>query len=276
MSNSELHRNKHLEEINKYPTFDREQEKQIAKRIQNGDEAAILELVKANLKFVILVAKKYVKSGLPLLELVNEGTIGLIEAAKRFKHDRGVKFITYAVWWIRQAILYAISNKTRMVRLPPKQENMLHAINKITLSLTQKLGRSPTLTEIAQDLQISPEEIETLYSVSRTLVPLEIPSDENESGNTVIDIPDENTKLAEHQVIEDEFVDDVELLLTCLDDREKEILKLHFGFDGDSLSLQEIGDKFNLTRERIRQIEQKAIAKLRRKAVQQNLQDYLR
>lgn len=266
---------KYLQEINKCPVFDREKEQELARKIQAGDEDAIQILVKANLRFVVLVARKYVGAGLTLSDLINEGTIGLIEAAKRFNPDRGVKFITYAVWWIRQAILYAIANKSGIVRLPPKQANMLHMINKKTRELTQTLRRQPTPGEIAEALEIPEMEIETLLRVSRTSVSVgpSMDSDDDEIRN--LDIRDERAEIAEQQAIQDAFVDDVDILLACLGDREKEILELHYGFKGDSFTLQQIGNKFGLTRERIRQIEKRAINKLRKMAVKKNLQEYL-
>ena len=275
MSESIDHFGKYLQEINKYPIYSRDEEEKLARQITEGSEEAIQKLVQANLRFVVVVAKKYKGSGMPLSDLVNEGTIGLIEAAKRFNPDRGVKFITYAVWWVRQAILYAIANKSGIVRLPPKQANLLHMMNKKIQSMSQELGREPTLTEIADTIEISEEEIENLLRVSRTSLSVGNAGDENETDGRQIDIEDAHSESADEQIIKDAFVDDVELLLACLNDREKEILKLHYGFKGDTLTLQQIGDKYGLTRERIRQIEKRAINKLKRVATKKNLKEYL-
>ncbi|MBN1297929.1 RNA polymerase sigma factor RpoD/SigA [bacterium] len=265
----------YLKRFKEYPELTRDEEMVLAERIQaTDDEDAVLRLVEANLRYVALIAKKYVKSGLPVEDLINEGTIGLMAAARRFEPDRGVKFITYAVWWIRQAILYAIASKSRMVRLPPKQENLLHNINKSSSKLMQIYGRQPTLDEIARDLHVDPQDVEKLVQLGWNSISLESDGEDQDDRDTGMDIPD-NRIAAEDQIIQDEFVDDVDLLLTCLSDREKDILRMHFGFDGDPLTLQQIGRRFNLTRERIRQIEQRAIEKLRRKALKRNLKEYL-
>ena len=265
----------YLKEIRKYPELTRERELDLAERIQkNGDEDAVRELVEANLRYVTLIARKYIKSGIPLADLISEGNIGLIAAARRFEPDRGVKFITYAVWWIRQAILFAISTKSRMIRLPPKQETLLHNINKTRGRLMQELGKEPSLEEIAAELGIPVSEVENLIQLGWNSVSLEPSDDDKDNRDSGIDIVDDRIVI-DGQVIKDEFVDDVELLLTCLPEREKEILRLHFGFDGDPYTLQQIGDRFNLTRERIRQIERRAIEKLRQKAISRNLKDYL-
>ncbi len=265
----------YLKQIRKYPELTRERELELAERIQKfGDESAVSEIVEANLRYVTLIARKYVKSGIPLQDLISEGNIGLIAAARRFEPDRGVKFITYAVWWIRQAILFAISTKSRMIRLPPKQESMLHNINKTRSRLMQELGKEPTLQDIANQLEIQVSEVETLIQLGWNSVSLEPTDDDKDSRDTGIDIADDRI-VVDDKVIKDEFVDDVELLLTCLPEREKEILRLHFGFEGEPYTLQQIGDRFNLTRERIRQIERRAIEKLRQKAINRNLKDYL-
>ncbi|MCD4652606.1 RNA polymerase sigma factor RpoD/SigA [bacterium] len=266
---------RYLKKIKEYPELSREEEVELAIRIRDhSDEDSVRQLVEANLRFVVLIARKYVKSGLPIDDLINEGSIGLMAAARRFEPDRGVKFITYAVWWIRQAILYAIANKSRIVRLPPKQENLLHNINKTGSKLMQELGRQPTVEEISLELKVEPQDVEKLIQLSWQSISLETSGEDQDDRDTGIDIPD-NRNAAEDIIIQDEFVDDVELLLTCLTDREKEILRMHFGFDGDTYTLQQIGKRFNLTRERIRQIEHRAIEKLRREALKLNLKEYL-
>ena len=265
---------KYIEEIQKYPICTKEEEYRLAERIQSGDEEALKRLVEANLRFVVLVSKKYLRSGIPLADLINEGTIGLIEAAKRFKPERGVRFITYAVWWIRQAILFAIAEKGRIIRIPVKQEAILRNIHKAQEKLQQKLRREPTIEEIAEEIGIPENQVEYLMQISRSSISLDaLLTLDGEKGKYYIE--DTASLKAEQQAIEDQFVDDIELLLTCLSDREKEILKLRFSFEGRSLSLKEIGERYNLTKERIRQIEQKAISKLRKLAIQRKLKDYL-
>jgi len=265
----------YMKKIKEYPELSREKEIELAKRIQEtGDEDAVKQLVEANLRFVVMTARKYVKSGLPIDDLINEGSIGLMAAARRFQPDRGVKFITYAVWWIRQAIIYAIANKSRMVRLPPKQANLLHKINLTTSKLMQQLGRHPTIEEIASDLEIDSHNVDNLVQLSWQSISLETTGEDQDDRDTGMDIPD-TRNVAEAQAIHDEFVDDVKELMASLSEREKEILRMHFGFGGDTYTLQQIGEKFNLTRERIRQIESRTIEKLRRKAIQLNMKDYL-
>jgi RNA polymerase primary sigma factor len=266
---------RYLNEINEYPKLDKDDEITLAQKILQGDQQSLDTLVKANLRYVVIIAKKYLSSGLTLADLINEGTIGLIEAAKRFKSEKGVRFITYAVWWIRQAILYAIETKASLVKLPPKQANMLNMINKHAQILAQIYGREPSISEIADKAGMKETEVENLLGLPRYLFPVEASTEESDTNGTVMEIPDDNSYLAEDLVIEDAFVDDLELLMACLDQREKEILKLHYGFDGTPLTLQQIGDRFNLTRERIRQIEQKALRKLKRIAASRNLQEYL-
>jgi RNA polymerase primary sigma factor len=247
----------------------------LAKKIQAGDEKALQTLVKGNLRFVVSVAKKYLGSGLQLEDLVNEGSIGLIEAGKRFQPERGVKFITYAVWWVRQAILYAIATKANIVKLPANQMQLLNTINKKMQTMTQKLGREPTLTELSAETNVSEDEVENLLRATRVSLSIEAHSDNDENDNRGITLRDESNEKPEDQIIEDMFVDDVELLLTCLDSREQEILRLHYGLKGVQLTLQQIGDRFGLTRERIRIIELRAIEKLKKIAARRHLYDYL-
>ncbi len=267
---------KYLSEIKKFPKLLREDETELAYRIKAGDSDALQRLVESNLQFVVLISRKYISSGLPLPDLINEGTIGLIEAAKRFDPERGVKFITYAVWWIRQSILYAIAEKSGIIRLPPKQVALVYLIKKKIQTLTQKLGRAPMLDEVADEINLPVSEIESLLTITQSVLSLDpSPEDEDENGYA-ISVVDQNAIPVDDKVMEDSFVNEVELLLTCLDDREKEIMKLHYGLDGTMLTLQQIGDRFGLTRERIRQIEQRAIKKLKRLALKNNLRDFLK
>lgn len=265
----------YFNQIQKYPELSKEEELELARKIQqDGDENAINKLVEANLRYVARIAKKYAKSGVPLSDLINEGNIGLMAAVRRFEPDRGVKFITYAVWWIRQAILGAIYSKKRMIRLPPKQETLLYNISKTRNRLMQELGQEPTKEEIAAELNLSVKDIDKVTQVGLDSISLETANNGQDDEFSQMDIRDDRADVND-LVIKDEFVDDVELLLTCLSDREKEILRMHFGFDGNDYTLQQIGERFNLTRERIRQIERRAIEKLKFKAQKRNLKDYL-
>ncbi len=276
MKSEESSLGKYLNEIKKFPKLQREEESDLAYRIKAGDSEALQRLVESNLQFVVLISRKYISSGLPLQDLINEGTIGLIEAAKRFDPERGVKFITYAVWWIRQSILYAIAEKSGIIRLPPKQVALVYLIKKKIQTLTQKLGRTPMLDEVAAEINLPVSEIESLLTITQSVLSLDpSPEDEDENGYAIT-VVDQNAIPVDDKVMEDTFVNEVELLLTCLDDREKEIMKLHYGLDGTMLTLQQIGDRFGLTRERIRQIEQRAIKKLKRLALKNNLRDYLK
>ncbi len=260
----------YLEEITKYAPLTREEELELGRRIQQKDEEALQKLIKANLRFVVSIAKKYTGSGLTLEELINEGAIGLIEAAKKFDPDKGVKFITYAVWWIRQSILYAISTKTRVVKIPSNQIQHLNTLNKIINKKTQQLARKPTLDELAKESGLGVDVIEDLQRAARKSISIEpFPDDENP-----IELIDNQSMKAEEQAIEDSYANEVELLLECLDEREKEVLTLHYGLKGPQLTLQQIGNRFGLTRERIRKIEMKALSKLKRVAARRKLQDY--
>lgn len=274
-SDDAFQNSRYLVEFKKFPRLSREDEAHLAQKIHAGDSDALQRLVESNLQFVVLVSRKYISSGLPLSDLVNEGTIGLIEAAKRFNPERGVKFITYAVWWIRQAILYAIAEKSGIIRLPPKQVSLVYLINKKIQILTQKLSRTPSLEEVSSEVNLPISEIESLLTITQSVLSLEPASDDEDENGYTISVADQNAIPVDDRVIEDNFADEVDLLLACLDEREKAIMKLHYGLDGTSLTLQQIGDRFCLTRERIRQIEQRAIKKLKRLALKRNLHDFL-
>jgi len=267
---------KYLQEISKLPRVTPDEEKELGARIQTGDKAALRTLVEANLRFVVSFAKRYRNCGLSFLDLINEGNIGLIEAAKRFNPAKNVKFITYAVWWVRQAIIHALSDQSGAFRLPQKQANLLYRIGKTISQLTLDLERNPTPDEISQKLEIPVEEVVNLLQVA----------DENVSLSTVIDEEHEfhlSDKLeqdvipsADMALLRSSLKDHLYACLGELDPKEQKVLRLRFGLDeGEPRTLKEIGEMMGLSRERIRQIEAQALDKLNRSQKCQQLQGYL-
>ena len=267
---------KYLQEISKLPRITPDEEKVLGDRIQRGDREALRKLVEANLRFVVSFAKKYRNCGLSFLDLINEGNIGLIEAAKRFNPKKNVKFITYAVWWVRQAIIHALSDQSGAFRLPQKQANLLYRIGKTISQLTLDLERNPTPEEIAAKLEIPVEEVTNLLQVA----------DENVSLSTVIDEEHEfhlSDKLeqdvippADMALLRSSLKDHLYACLGELDPKEQKVLRLRFGLDeGEPKTLKEIGEMMGLSRERIRQIEAQALDKLNRSQKCQQLQGYL-
>jgi RNA polymerase primary sigma factor len=267
---------KYLQEISKLSRITPDEEKVLGDRIQKGDKEALRKLVEANLRFVVSFAKKYRNCGLSFLDLINEGNIGLIEAAKRFNPKKNVKFITYAVWWVRQAIIHALSNQSGAFRLPQKQANLLYRIGKTISQLTLDLERNPTPDEIAAKLEIPVDEVTSLLQVA----------DENVSLSTVIDEEHEfhlSDKLeqdvippADMALLRSSLKDHLYACLGELDPKEQKVLRLRFGLEeGEPKTLKEIGEMMGLSRERIRQIEAQALEKLNRSQKCQQLQGYL-
>lgn len=265
----------YLDQIAKFPTFNDEEEKKIGERIRKGDMNAMRQLIEANLKFVVSYAKKYRGMGLSLLDLINEGNVGLIEAAKRFDPNRNVRFISYAVWWIRQAIIHALSQYSRIFNIPQKLSDQISEMKKKTAEMKAELGRDPVRAEIAERMGISEEDVEDLAVLNEKNVSL---SDRiYEDGLEVEDrISDEINPSVEYQIIKNSVQDQIRRMLGELDEKEALVLKLRFGLDDDRpRTLQEIGCLLDLTRERIRQIEQKAMRKLSRSHRLQQLRGYL-
>ncbi len=267
---------KYLQEISKLPRITPDEEKTLGDQIQAGDRAALRTLVEANLRFVVSFAKRYRNCGLSFLDLINEGNIGLIEAAKRFNPKKNVKFITYAVWWVRQAIIHALSDQSGAFRLPQKQANLLYRIGKTISQMTLDLERAPTPDEIALKLEITTGEVISLLQVA----------DENVSLSTVIDEEHEfhlSDKLeqdlipsADAELMRSSLKDHLYACLGDLDPKEQKVLRLRFGLDeSDPKTLKEIGEMMGLSRERIRQIEAQALDKLHRSQKCQQLQGYL-
>lgn len=265
-------------EIGKVELLTAEQEVELAVKIRNGDENAKDKLVLANLRFVISVAKMYQNQGLSLGDLINEGNLGLIKAAKRFDETRGFKFISYAVWWIRQGIMTAIADQSRVVRLPLNRVGNLTKLNKAYRDLEQEFERKPTTEELANILEMSPDEVAYTLQISSRQLSMDAPlmyGDENKS--TLMDVlPDDVQPLPDRELMKESLKNEIANALTALDKREAEVIKLSFGIEGDhSATLEEIGQRFNLTRERIRQIKEKALRKLKNSKRSGKLKSYL-
>jgi RNA polymerase primary sigma factor len=268
---------KYLQEIGKVDLITPEEEVSLAIKIKQGDERALEKLTKANLRFVVSVAKQYQNQGLSLSDLINEGNLGLIKAAQRFDETRGFKFISYAVWWIRQSILQALAEQSRIVRLPLNKVGLTNKINKAYSQLEQEYQREPSAEELAMVLEINTEEVETTLGVAARHVSVDAPFADGED-NTLLDILyNPNASDADMEVEHNESLrDEIERSLCTLTDRQKDVLKLFFGIGVDNpLSLEDIGEQFGLTRERVRQIKDKAITKLRSASRSRLLKNYL-
>jgi RNA polymerase primary sigma factor len=266
----------YLREIGETPLITAGEEVELAKRIKNGDQSALEKLTKANLRFVVSVAKQYQNQGLSLADLINEGNIGLIKAAKRFDETRGFKFISYAVWWIRQAILQALAEQSRIVRLPLNRVGTLHKIGKISSSLEQEFGREPSPDEIAKELALSTMEVSDTLKISNTHLSLDAPFSTSED-NCLMDVLEDELQPAPDEALLDESLRvEISRALKTLSSREAQVISLYFGLTHEKpLTLEEIGARFGLTRERVRQIKEKAIRRLRHASRSRTLRAYL-
>ena len=254
----------YLREIAQYPLLKREDEVELAERIHKGDEEALDKLVRSNLRFVVSVAKKYQNQGVALADLINEGNLGLIRAAHKFDETKGIKFISYAVWWIRQAILQALAEQSRIVRVPLNRAGTLHRIGKRSSALLQELGREPTVEEIAEGLDISEDEVAKTMSISQSHLSLDAPLTPGEDNKLLDYLPDTQHQGPDDQTFERALTDTIEAVLGTLKEREAKILRLYYGLDGsEPMTLEEIGALLGITRERVRQIKEKALARLR-------------
>ena len=253
-----------------------EDEVQIAKQIQKGDHRALSDLVRANLRFVVSVAKQYQNLGLPLSDLINEGNLGLIIAAKRFDGTKGFKFISYAVWWIRQSILQALAEQSRIVRLPLNRIGELTRVNKVLNKLEQRLGRPPEVEEIATELDLQAGDMDLLLRLAQRPVSLETPCDDSEPDRCLGDlIPDESRPSSDDVISEDELKAEIKRAMHALTDGEAWILRMYYGLDGhQAMTLEEIGVYVGRTRERVRQIKEKALQKLRHPARSESLKEH--
>ncbi|TAH31388.1 MAG: RNA polymerase sigma factor RpoD/SigA [Cytophagales bacterium] len=267
---------KYLQEIGKVELLRPEEEVILARKIREGDSRALDKLTKANLRFVVSVAKQYQNQGLSLGDLINEGNLGLIKAAQRFDETRGFKFISYAVWWIRQSILQSLAEQARIVRLPLNRVGSLNKINKTVSELEQKFEREPTAEELSEILDIDQTDIVTTLKVSGKHISVDAPFSQGEEGNLLDILENADVMNPDANLITDSLKKEIQRTLTLLPEREANILIHFFGLeDKHPLSLEEIADKFDLTRERVRQIKEKALRKLRYTSKNQALVPYL-
>ena len=255
---------KYLQEIGKVDLLTPDEEVVLAKRIKDGDQMALERLTKANLRFVVSVAKQYQNQGLSLGDLINEGNLGLIKAAQRFDETRGFKFISYAVWWIRQSILQALAEQSRIVRLPLNRVGSLNKISKTFSELEQKYEREPSPEELADVLEVSSSEVVDTMKISGRHVSMDAPFAQGEE-NSLLDVLENDTEeKPDSGLMTDSLRKEVQRALSTLTQREADVITLYFGLNGEhAMTLEEIGEKFNLTRERVRQIKEKAIRRLR-------------
>ncbi len=267
---------KYLQEIGREELISVEQEVELSQRIRKGDREALNKLVSANLRFVVSVAKQYQNQGLSLPDLIDEGNLGLMKAAEKFDETRGFKFISYAVWWIRQSILQALAEQSRIVRLPLNQVGSLNKINKAFQRFEQEYERLPSIDEISEELDMPLDKINDTMKVSGRHISVDAPFVEGED-NSLLDVLMNNDSPSVYQkLIDESLLTDIERTLDAvLQEREREIVKMFFGIGGPEMTLEEIGDKFGLTRERVRQIKEKAIRRLRSNSKNKGLKSYL-
>jgi RNA polymerase primary sigma factor len=267
---------KYLQEIGREELITAEEEVVLAKKIRDGDQEALEKLTRANLRFVVSVAKQYQNQGLSLPDLINEGNLGLIKAARRFDETRGFKFISYAVWWIRQSILQALAEQSRIVRLPLNQVGSLNKINKAYSKLEQEFEREPTADEIAELLDLPIDKVSDTMKVSGRHVSMDAPFANGEESSLLDVLVNHDSLKADAGLIMESLSKEIDRALSTLTERERDVVKLFFGIGlNHGLTLEEIGDKFDLTRERVRQIKEKAIRRLRHSSRSKLLQQYL-
>jgi RNA polymerase primary sigma factor len=271
---------KYLQEIGKVELLDVEEEIDLAKKIKYCDEKekqkALEKLTKANLRFVVSVAKQYQNQGLSLGDLINEGNLGLIKAAKRFDETRGFKFISYAVWWIRQSILQALAEQSRIVRLPLNRVGALNKIGKAFSTLEQEFEREPSADELAEQLDMSLYEVSDTLKISGRHLSIDAPFVHGEDSKLIDVMPNANQPLPDHNLINESLKIEIQRALNTLSARERDVLKLYYGLEKENpLTLEEIGEKFKLTRERVRQIKEKAIRRLKHASKSKILKSYL-
>jgi RNA polymerase primary sigma factor len=266
----------YLRDISAYPLIDREEEVRLAQRIRLNDPEALDKLVRSNLRFVVSVAKKYQNQGVALADLINEGNLGLIRAAHKFDETKGIKFISYAVWWIRQAILQALAEQSRIVRVPLNRAGTLHRIGKRANALLQELGREPTHEEIAEEMDITEEEVAKTISISQTHLSLDAPLTPGEDNKLLDYLPDNLNPTPDELTFEKALTEAIEESLSSLKEREAKILRLYFGLDGEEpMTLEQIGSLLGITRERVRQIKEKALSRLRHVSRARALESFL-
>ena len=266
---------KYLQEIGKEDLITVEEEVELAQRIRKGDQKALEKLTRANLRFVVSVAKQYQNQGLSLPDLINEGNLGLIKAAEKFDETRGFKFISYAVWWIRQSILQALAEQSRIVRLPLNQVGSLNKINKAFSRFEQENERRPSPEELADSLDLPAEKVADTLRVSGRHISVDAPFVEGEDNSLLDVLVNDDSPIADRTLINESLSTEVERALSTLTERERDIIKLFFGINTQEMTSEEIGEKFGLTRERVRQIKEKAIRRLRHSSRSKLLKTYL-
>jgi len=266
---------KYLQEIGKEELITVEEEVELAQRIKKGDRLALEKLTRANLRFVVSVAKQYQNQGLSLPDLINEGNLGLIKAAEKFDETRGFKFISYAVWWIRQSILQALAEQSRIVRLPLNQVGSLNKINKAFARFEQEYERTPSPEELSDVLELPKEKIADTLRVSGRHVSVDAPFVEGEDNSLLDVLINSDSPIADRDLIKESLCTEIDRALSTLTERERDIIKYFFGIGHQEMTLEEIGDRFGLTRERVRQIKEKAIRRLRHTSRSKLLKGYL-
>ncbi len=266
---------KYLQEIGHEELISVEEEVELAQRIKKGDRKALEKLTKANLRFVVSVAKQYQNQGLSLPDLINEGNVGLIKAAEKFDETRGFKFISYAVWWIRQSILQAIAEQSRIVRLPLNQVGSVNKINRILNKFEQEHERRPSIDEIADNVDIPHDKIEEAMKVNSRHVSVDAPFADGEDNSLLDVLPNNDSPMADRKLVLESLREEINRALQTLNERERNIIEAFFGINQQEMTLEEIGDKYGLTRERVRQIKEKAIRRLRHNTKNKLLKSYL-
>jgi RNA polymerase primary sigma factor len=265
----------YFREIGAYRLLSREEELALGRRIHAGDESAVGELVCANLRFVISIAKRYQNQGVSLSDLINEGNVGLMRAARKYDEAKGVKFISYAVWWIRQAIVQALSEYAHTVRIPVGRVAMLHRITVVTNALRQELGREPSRQEVAASLDMAMDDLVKAIPIGQAELSLDAPLVDNEEGRLLDILADDDSSSPDEDVGGGDLSSSIDEALSHLRDREGRVLRLYFGLDGNEpMTLEEIGDELGVTRERVRQIKERALGKLRRSSTAIQLESF--
>jgi RNA polymerase primary sigma factor len=266
----------YLRDISAFPLITREQEVELAGRIRDDDQEALDTLVRSNLRFVVSVAKKYQNQGVSLSDLINEGNLGLIRAAHKFDETKGIKFISYAVWWIRQAILQALAEQSRIVRVPLNRAGTLHRIGKRASALLQELGREATHAEIAYGTDLTEDEVAKTMAISQVHLSLDAPMTPGEDNRLLDYLPDTTNQTPDEETFDKALTESIHQALSGLKEREAKILRLYFGLDGsEPMTLEQIGAVLNITRERVRQIKEKALSRLRHVSRARALESYL-
>ncbi|MBR2101947.1 MAG: sigma-70 family RNA polymerase sigma factor [Prevotella sp.] len=266
---------KYLQEISREELLSVDEEVELAQRIRKGDRKALERLTRANLRFVVSVAKQYQNQGLSLPDLINEGNVGLIKAAEKFDETRGFKFISYAVWWIRQSILQAIAEQSRIVRLPLNQVSSVNKINRMSNKFEQENERRPSIEEIAECIDLPHEKIEDAIMVNGKHVSVDAPFAEGDDNSLLDVLVNDDAPLADRSLVMESLREEINRALKTLNDRERNIIEAFYGINQPEMTLEEIGEKFGLTRERVRQIKEKAIRRLRHSTKNKMLKTYL-